>query len=369
MDIYELIESEDVRNWARKSCALTPYDMVGLILATTTISLEEKKALLLDLDKKVSDMQWIEEYRNCDFLDPEMEIEKEHTIEKFSYEDWKKQLEVTICTLDQVISPIYENIENDIFEAELFYLGEDSYIKTGMFDTFCSAKKYILNTLEEISKRDGEIEKEKYYGEIRLWKKTNLTCRFVQQSYIINIDGKVIFGNDNHTNKNIDVANIECDSPYYIRTPFQTGDIIEIDATPFLKPVIGVIFNHANVGERGWRDGCCNQWMIFEKEPNCRSQGLIQYSSWCGNSICFKLNARFEFQAIRMAYFYKGEIAKEKEWILRLSDLVKKEGFFDFLFENTFDKKMFKELGLVKDSDMERYQYIELFETKYLMAR
>lgn len=366
MDIYELIESEDVRNWARKSCALTPCDMVGLILASTTISLEEKKALLLDLDKKVSDKNWIEEYRNCNFLDPEMEIEKEHTLENFSYEDWKKELEVTICSLDQVISPIYKNIENDIFEAELFYLGEDSYIKTGMFDTFSSAKDYILNTLEEISKRDGEIEKEKYYGEIRLWKKTNLTSRFVQQSYIISIDGKVIFCNDNHTNKNIDVANIECFSPYYIRTPFRTGDIIEIEANPFFKPVIGVIFNHANVGEKGWRDDCCNQWVIFEKEPSWHSQGVIQFSSWCGNSICFKLNARFQFQAIRMAHYYKKEIVKEKEWILRISDLVKKEGFFDLLFETTIDEEKHKKLCLVKDFDMERYQCIELLEAKYL---
>lgn len=176
----------------------------------------------------------------------------------------------------------------------------------------------------------------------------------------------MIFCNDNHTNKNIDVANIECDSPYYIRTPFQTGDIIEIDAIPFFKPVIGVIFNHANVGEKGWRDDCCNQWVIFEKESSWHSQGLIQFSSWCGNSICFKLNARFQFQAIRRAHYYKKEIVKEKEWILRLSELVKKEGFFDLLFETTIDEEKLKRLGLVKDFDMERYQCIELLEAKYL---
>ena len=61
--------------------------------------------------------------------------------------------------------------------------------------------------------------------------------------------------------------------------------------------------------------------MIFEEERSWRPQGLIQESSWCGNTICFGLNAKFAFQAIRMAHFYNGDIPKEKEWILRLSNL------------------------------------------------
>ena len=137
---------------------------------------------------------------------------------------------------------MYEDIENDIFEAELFYLGEESYIDIGMFERFSTAKAYLMNELDKIGKRDGEKEKRNYYGEISLWKTDKPGYRSMCQSYIMNIDGKVIFCNKNHTNKNVDVAKIECDSPYYIRTLFQTGDIIEIDATPFCKPVLGVIF-------------------------------------------------------------------------------------------------------------------------------
>lgn len=365
MDIYELIESEDVRNWARKSCAFTPSDMIGLILATTTISLEDKKALLLDLDKNISDKQWIEEYRNCDFKDPEMEIEKEHILANFSYEGWKKELEETFYTLDQVISPIYENIKNNIFEAELFYLGEESHIDVGMFEIFSTAKAYLMNELVKIGKRDGEKEKSKYYGEIRLWKTDKPGCRFMCLIYIMNAEGKVIFCNKNHTNKNFDVAEIECDSPYYIRTPFQTDDIIEIDATPFCKPVLGVILNYANVGEKGWRDDCCNQWVIFEEERSWRCQGLIQESSWCGNVICFKLNAKFLFQAIRMVHLYNGDIPKEKEWILRLSNLAKKVDN-NFSFHPYDNKKELEKIGIFKVCDMARYEYVEFLENKYL---
>ena len=116
---------------------------MSLILATTTISLEEKRALLLEVDKIASNRKWIEEYRSYDFRDPLMEIEKERVINNFSDKDWKKKLEETICTLDNVILPIYKSAENNIFEAELFYLAEESYIDTRIFDTFSTAKDYL----------------------------------------------------------------------------------------------------------------------------------------------------------------------------------------------------------------------------------
>ncbi|MCB5288396.1 MAG: hypothetical protein LHW64_11445, partial [Candidatus Cloacimonetes bacterium] len=126
----------------------------------------------------------------------------------------------------------------------------------------------------------------------------------------------------------------------------QTGDIIEIDTTPFCKPIIGIIYNHVNVGEKGWRVDCCNQWLIYEDNKIYRSQPFLQFSSWCGNTICFDLNARFEFQAIRLANFHKAEM--DKEWMLRLSNAVKKKGFFDFLFKTTLDEIKRERLGLAK---------------------
>ena len=366
MDIYQWIESEDVRNWARESCAFTPNEMMSLILATTTISLEEKRALLLDVDKIASNRKWIEEYRSCDFRDPLMENEKERVINNFSDKDWKKKLKETICTLDNVISPIYKNPENDIFQAELFYLGEESYIDPRIFETFSTAKNYLMSELSKISNCHGEKEKGKYYGEITLWKNEKAGYRFMCHSYILNSDGKVIFCNNIQSNKNINIDNIACESPYYIRTPFQTGDIIEIDAMPFCKPIIGIIYDHVNVGEKGWRDDCCNQWLIYEDNKICRSQPFLQFSSWCGNTICFDLNARFEFQAIRLANFHKAEI--DKEWMLRLSNAIKNKGFFDFLFKTTMDEKKRECLGLAKHIDLERDQSIERLETKYLQG-
>ena len=68
---------------------------------------------------------------------------------------------------------------------------------------------------------------------------------------------------------------------------------------------------------------------------------------------------------IRMVHLYNGDIPKEKEWILRLSNLVKKiDGNFSF---HPYDnKKELEKMGIFKDCDMARYKYVELLENKYL---
>lgn len=67
-----------------------------------------------------------------------------------------------------------------------------------------------------------------------------------------------------------------------------------------------------------------------------------------------------------MSRYYKGNIPKEKEWILRLSDLVKKEGFFDVFLKTSTDVKILEECGFVKNIDMERAKYISFLGKKYL---
>lgn len=173
--------------------------------------------------------------------------------------------------------------EDEIYEAILEFRDDEDLIGWGIwnkvFKSFDSVKKYILKERKFMDDDDEEPMVNRAYWEVTKYKLNKgeyeelMICCFSIDMQLLSVDfGLYIrdFFQDNKTYDEISNHNYLLMNPQNIELPYQTGDILKINAMPFGKDFYVVYGGEACKGdfEQGIVEKFDNfyHWCIYESE-------------------------------------------------------------------------------------------------------
>lgn len=186
--------------------------------------------------------------------------------------------------------------KDEVYEAILEFRDDEDLIGWGIwnkvFKSFDSVKKYILKQREFMDEEDEEPMVNRAYWSVTKYKLNKgeyeelMICCFSIDMQLLSVDfGLYIrdFFQDNKTYDEISNHNYLLMKPQNIELPYQTGDILKINAMPFGKDFYVVYGGEACKGdfEQGIVEKFDNfyHWCIYEFDPSILINTYISLNS------------------------------------------------------------------------------------------
>ena len=170
--------------------------------------------------------------------------------------------------------------EARLFQAEVFCQGEQEPVFPMIFQTAGQAVDEIRLRIQELSAQ-CELEREQYYGIIKVFHKTDSADRFLhEENLATRHDGEVLFALSPDYRKYVRLPIVESgakEAPFIgseeiaWKIPYSSGTLVAVEKNPFFPSTKGVLVNIAEPGEAGFAGDRYNQWLLCA-EPTYTEQ-------------------------------------------------------------------------------------------------
>lgn len=292
IDLNQWICSKDIAKWLADQGPLSVMEQIDCIYAAPHRTLQEK----LDGLRELND--------DC--------VEKE--------------LQNVISYLEDVIDRVCSDVpmQQYIYRTEIFYHGEREELQPeGTFRTAAKASGEIRKQIQQAAEQYG-LERKDFYGVIHvLYENTPYEYRR-REDLITNSDGEVILCQPDFLCSNTAVPDcIGMGEFRYMKIPYPSGTIIEIEGNPFIQPLKGVLVNAIEPDERGFADHTNGQCVIYPESWHIAQTNGIGITILSDDYIPFPGNPGLDLSYKQFIRRFDGELQEKDGWLGELSDLIK----------------------------------------------
>ena len=112
---------------------------------------------------------------------------------------------------------------------------------------------------------------------------------------------------------------------HYLKLPYRSGTIIAGTASPFLPPVKGILFNHAELEESGFAENEYNQWLVCSQiraQEATNGIGIINLTDYY-NPFSDECDCNLSYKQLFTPC--QGELDEGEEWLTELSKMVRED--------------------------------------------
>ena len=267
----------------------------------------------------------------------------------------EKELQNVISYLADVIDSACSDVpmQQYIYRTEIFYHGEREIQPEGTFRTAIKASEEIRKRIQEAAEQYG-IERKDFYGVIHVLYENTLYGYRRREDLITNYDGDVIFCQPDFLCSDSAVpVSIEMGEYHYMKIPYPSGTIIEIENNPFMQPLKGVLVNAVEPGECGFADHEDDQCVIYPEFRHMAQTNGIGIAMLRDDYVPFPSNPDLVLPYKQFIRRFDGELQEKDSWLEELSNLIKTDK--SSLRTILSDRKPKETI----DPDMLRKQYVK----------
>ena len=292
IDLNQWICSKDIARWLADQGPLSVMEQIDCICAAPHRTLQEK----LDELRELND--------DCG----------------------EKELQNVISYLESVMNRICsgEPLQQYIYRTEIFYHGEREELQSeGTFRTAAKASVEIRRQIQQVAEQYG-LERKDFYGVIHVLYE-NIPYEYRRREDLItNYDGDVIFCQPDFLCSDPAVPDsIGMGDFHYMKIPYPSGTIIEIENNPFMQPLKGVLVNAVEPGEVGFADHVDGQCMIYPEIRHMVQTDGIGIAMLRDDYVPFPGNLGLELSYKQFIRRFDGELQEKDSWLGELSNLIK----------------------------------------------
>ena len=238
----------------------------------------------------------------------------------------EKELQNAISYLENVIDRACSDVpmQQYIYRTEIFYHGErEEFQPEGTFRTAIKASEEIRKQIQRTAEQYG-IEKRDFYGVIHiLYENTPYEYRR-REDLVTNYDGDVILCQPDFLCSDSAVPDgIGMGEFHYMKIPYSSGTIIEIENNPFMQPLKGVLVNAVEPDEGGFADHADGQCVIYPEFRHITQTNGIGIAVLRDDYIPFPSNPDLVLPYKQFIRRFDGELQEKESWLGELSDLIR----------------------------------------------
>lgn len=252
--------------------------------------------------------------------------EKLDGLRRLNDECGEKELQNAISYLEDVINRVCSDVpmQQYIYRTEIFYHGEREEIQPeGTFRTTTKASEEIKKQIQQAAEQYG-IEKRDFYGVIHVLYE-NAPCEYrKREDLVTDYDGDVFFCRPDFLCDDFAVPDgIVMGDFDYMKIPYPSGTIIEIENNPFMHPLKGVLVNAVEPDESGFADHADGQCVIYPEFQHITQTNGIGIAVLRDDYVPFPSNPDLVLPYKQFIKRFDGELQEKDSWLGELSNLIK----------------------------------------------
>ena len=292
IDLNQWIYSKDIAIWLTDQKPLSVTEQIDCICSAPHRTLQEKLDGLREL--------------NAD------------------YEE--KGIQNSVTYLEDAVSQVCSDVpmQQYMYRPEIFYHGKGEELQPeGTFGTAKRASENIRKQIQQAAGRYG-VDKADFYGVIHVLHKIDPYEYRIRENLIINCDGRVILRQPDYSYSDLDVPDgVGIGDFHYMRIPYFSGTIIEIEKNPFLQPLKGVLVNAVEPNEDDFTDCVDGQCMIYPEYQRITQTNGIGIVILRDDYVPFQNNPDLVLPYKQFIRRFDGELQEKEGWLGELSELIK----------------------------------------------